>query len=328
MKRSIANLVISAVVLVGFLVLGVQGASAEKKYNLKMGHIQAPGSTMDKQAQKFKEVCETMSNGRLEITIYPASQLGKMPEILDGVSMGMIDLAFETISWLSQFNKDINFFGAPFLTETVEQITEHPHLQEVLDEVRVKNNIRVVALAGVRPKMNLWTKSKPVRTLEELQGVKLRVPPVKAYVDVWNGMGAIAVTIPFSELYMALAQNVVDGMVHNASQIKDQKFDELLKYATILNFKPVINAIMINEQKYQSLPPDLQKILVEATKQSGAYYDQLILTQEKQAWDEMKKAGLQVYEVDRGPWFKKANEVLRKTEENGGWSKGLLDTMN
>ena len=327
MKKFVISLIMCAFMVVGFLGLGTEAASAAA-IKLKLAHIQAAGSTLDKQSQKFKEICETQSGGKLQINIYPAAQLGKMPEILEGVSMGTIDLTFETISWLSQFNKDLNFFGAPFLVQDIKQITEHPALWKILDQIRVKNNIRVLALGGLRPQMHLWTRTKPVRTLEELQGVKLRVPPIKAYVDTWNGLGAIAVGIPFSELYMALAQNVVDGIVHNASQVKDQKFDELLKYATLLYFKPVINSIMMNERKYQSLTPDLQEIMVEATKKSGDYYDQLILTEEKKAWDAMEKEGLQVFEVDRDPWFNKARAVLRKSEENGSWSKGLLDTLN
>lgn len=325
MKKIVAVLMVSACVIVGFPILGAEVPAAAIR--LRLAHIQAPGSTMDKQAQKFKEVCELQSGGRLQIQVFPASQLGKIPEVLEGMSMGTIDMCYETISYLGQFNKDVDFFGAPFLVQDVRRITEHPELWKILDQVRVKNNIRVLALAGERPQMHLLTRTRPVRSLAELQGVKLRVPPTKPYVDTWNGLGAIAVAIPFSELYMALAQNVVDGIVHNASQVKDQKFDELLKYATLLSFKPVINSMMVGERKYQSLAPELQKILVEATIKSGEFYDQLVRGEEKKAWEDMKKAGLQVFEVDREPWFKKATEVLRKAEESGSWRKGLMDTL-
>jgi len=326
MRRIIAGLVVSVFMAVVFLSLGTGSASAAAT-KFRLAHINAAGSTLDKQAQKFKEIVESQSGGKIKVDVYPASQLGKMAEVLEGMSMGTIDLCFESYSWLFQFNKDLNFFGAPFLVQRVEEITEHPELWKILDQIRVKNNIRVLAMAGLRPQMHLWTRTKPVKTLEELQGVKIRVPPIKPYVDTWNGLGAIAVAIPFSELYMALAQNVVDGIVHNASQVKDQKFDELLKYATLLSFKPVINSIMMNEKKYQSLSPDLQKLMVEATKKSGEFYDQLVQTEEKKAWDAMEKAGLKVFKVDRDPWFKKAKEVLRKSEESGAWKKGLLDTL-
>lgn len=299
-----------------------------KQIVLKLGHINPPGGAIDKQSQKFKQLVEAKTDGQVRIDVYPASQLGKIREILEGISMGTVDMTVEGVGMLAHFDKDLNFFNAPFMYMNIEAFMVDPYLMEVLERIRKKTGIKMLSHNGVRPPFHLFTKTKPVQSLEELKGVKLRMPPVKAFVDVWNGLGAIAVAIPWSEVYMALSQNVVDGMAHNFLQIRDMKFYEQLNYATLLAFKPVVNAVWITDSKYKSFSPEIQKSLKEAAIESGEYFTELAVTENKKAREQLESAGIKVFTINKEPWFEKARAVHRKLEEGGAWSKGMLDKVN
>ncbi|GAJ15524.1 unnamed protein product, partial [marine sediment metagenome] len=206
MKRLVLIGPICLAVALGIFINEAQVADAAQTV-LKLGHITAPGGLLDKHAQRFKELVSTKSKGALRVDVYPAAQLGKMGKILEGLTMGTVDMALESLGFLSRFNKDINFYNLSFLWKTPQEIMHDNYLREVLEKIRKKNNIRTLAYNAVRPALHLWTYTKPVQSLDELKGMKLRVPPAKAYVACWNGLGAIAVAIPWSEVYMSRANS-------------------------------------------------------------------------------------------------------------------------
>lgn len=303
---------------------GVADANA---VTLTLGHKTAVDSTFDRQAQKFKELVESRTDGEVTIKIFPANQLGKQREQLEGVSVGSQDMFLEAVSTLSTFKEDMRFFGTPFVFDTVEQVVENEDFQRLLDEVREENNVRVLSVKGTRPPFQVWTRSEPIRSLDDLQGMKIRSVPTKAQVDVWNGLGATAVAVPWSEVYVALSQGVVDGMVHNVVQVVEENFHEQLRYVAKIDgpFASATNALFINETKFQSLSPEQQEIVSEAAIESGEYFQSLVDTELSEAWDTVRKAGIEVIEVDSQPWLEKARDIHQQMEDSGTWSKGLLE---
>ncbi len=276
-------------------------------------------------AQKFKEVVEAKSKGQVTVEIYPAGQLGQIREVLEGLSMGTVDVLFEGLSWMAQYDKDLNFYNQSFMFKDPQELIDSPHQAEILEKIRQNNGIRVLSYSAVMPAMQLWTRDKPVRTLEDLKGIKVRVPGVKAYIDMWSALGSTAVSVAWSEVYMALSQNVVAGIVHDPVKIRDEKFYEHLKYCTILDFKFSLSTIYIGDKKYQSLSPKIQKVLTGAAEEYADFFNTQIEQEKSEAWDEMKKAGIEIIEVDRDPWFETAHAVHKQMEEDGTWSSGLLE---
>jgi len=308
------------------VVLG-QWQSAGAKEALKLGHKTAVGGLMDRQANKFKELVEAKSGGKIQVDIYPANQLGKQRDQLEGVSAGYIDMFMEGVGSLAQFEKDMSFFSVDFMFKDLQGMINNPVFKEVLERVRKKNGIRTLAVEGSRPPFHVWTIKKPIRSLEDLRGVKFRALPIKASVDVWNGLGAIATMIPWDEVYMALSQGVLDGMTHNVVQVKDEKFYEKLKYVALVGIVSPgsTNALWINDARFASFSPELQKVLEVSAKEAGKYFTQMAEADEKAAWDIVKKAGVEQISVNRDPWYEKAATVHKKMEERGDWSKGLIE---
>jgi C4-dicarboxylate-binding protein DctP len=300
--------------------------SQEKPIVLKLAHINVAGGMIDKQAQKFAELVAARTKGRVKIDVYPASQLGNMTEQIEGVSMGSINIVLESETMLYVFQMDLQVYGVPFLM-TREIASTNPYLKELREKVRTSNNIRILPGQGWRPDFHLWTKKRIVKVPEDLQGMKIRKVQQKIQIDVWNGLGATAVPIPWGEVYMALAQGVVDGIDHNIVQIYEEKFYEQLKYCTLLDCLLVGQSVLVNEKLFSGLPADVQKAMNEASLEAANFFTDLAASLEGDAKKNMEKAGIQFVQGDRKVWVKQAAGIMQKLENEGVWSKGLLKKL-
>jgi tripartite ATP-independent transporter DctP family solute receptor len=298
----------------------------EKTVSLKLAHINVADGIIDKQAKRFAELVASKTKGRVKIDVYPASQLGNMTEMLEGVSLGTINMCLESEGMLLIFDKDYQIFQIPFLV-TKEIIAKNEFIKELRERVRMKNNIRVLSGQGWRPPFHLFTKKKEVRTPDELQGMKIRQVQSKVQIDVWNGLGATAVPIPWGEVYMALAQGLVNGMVHNVLQVYEEKFYEQLDYCTLLESLLVWQTVLINEKVFAGLSPDIQKAMNESAIEAGNYFTDLATSLEGDARKNMEKSGMKFIQADRKIWFNKALAVAKKLENEGSWAKGLLKNI-
>jgi TRAP-type transport system periplasmic protein len=290
---------------------------------LKLAHITAPGGMLDKRAQKFSELVSQKTGGKVKVEIFPAQQLGNIKEITQGISMGTIDMAQESESFMDAFDKDYAFFATPFLF-TRDEIRSAKYLDEVRDRVRVKTGIRTLPGVAFRPAIHLWTQKAQILKPEELKGIKLRVWQSKALVDTWNGLGATAVPLPWGEVYLSLSQKIVNGMMHNIVQIRDEKFFEQLNYCTKLDSMQLYDVTWINDKKFQALGPDIKKALSEASFESANWFVEFGQKLEAEAQAQVEKGGVKFSDGDRPAWVKKANAVHRNLESDGLWSKGLL----
>jgi TRAP-type C4-dicarboxylate transport system substrate-binding protein len=321
MKRVTGYTVLAVVAFTFLGVTTVLGQGAP--ITLRLAHINVAGGIIDKQAQKFADLVAAKTNGRVKINVYPAGQLGSVVEEIEGVSMGTIDMVLESDSFMQIFEKDYNIFGVPFLL-TRDEIIKSPFLAELRERARVSRGVRTLPGSGFRPPHQLWTQKRAVRVPEDLQGMKIRLWQQKIQIDMWNGLGASAVPIAWGELYMALAQGVVNGMVHNIVQVEEEKFYEQLNYCTLLNLLEVWQNVLVNEKVYAKLPPDIQNAMSQAATEAGAYFTNLAASAEGESKKRLEKAGIKFINGDRSAWVKKALPIARKLEDEGMWSKGLL----
>jgi len=323
--RKILSLMVAVTLAFGSFCYG-KAFGQEKQISLKLAHINVAEGILDKHAKKFAEVVASKTKGRVKVDVYPASQLGNMTEMLEGVSMGSINMCLESEGMLLIFEKDYQIFSAPFLI-TKDIVTKNEFLKEVRERVRAKNNIRVLSGQGWRPPFHLLTQKRGIKTPDELKGIKIRQVQSKVQIDVWNGLGATAVPIPWGEVYMALAQGVVNGMVHNILQVYEEKLYEQLNYCTLLDSLLVWQTVLINDKVYAGLSPDIQKAMNESAVEAGNYFTDLAVSSERDARKSLEKAGIKFIETDRKPWFNKALTVTRKLENDGAWAKGLLKNV-
>ncbi|MCD4719958.1 MAG: TRAP transporter substrate-binding protein [Desulfobacula sp.] len=312
---------------IGVMFFCVGTAFATESVVLKLAHITAPGGMLDKKAQKFAELVDKKSSGKVKIEIYPAQQLGNIKELLQGLSMGTIDIVQEAESFMDTFDKDYAIFGTPFMFSR-EELKTNAYIDEVRERVRKKTGIRTLPGFAFRPAFHLWTQKKQILTPDELNGIKLRVWQSKALVDSWNGLGATAVPLAWGDVYLSLSQKVVDGMVHNIVQVRDEKFYEQLDYCTKLDFMQLYDVTWISDSKWQTLTPEIQKILTQASEECANWFVSYGQGLEAEAQQTMEAAGIKFTDGDPVKWTSKAGSVHKELEKSGLWSKGLLKKLS
>lgn len=311
-----------------FFVVCLSSAEARaEQIVLKLAHITAPGGMLDMKAQKFAELVSEKTGGKVKIEIYPAQQLGNIKEILQGLSMGTIDIAQEAESFMDTFDKDYAIFGTPFMFSR-DELRNSKYIDVVRERVRKKTGIRTLPGFAFRPAFHLWTQNRQILTPDQLNGIKLRVWQSKALVDTWNGLGATAVPLAWGDVYLSLSQKVVNGMVHNIVQVRDEKFYEQLDYCTKLDFMQLYDVTWISDLKWQTLSPDIQKALTEASQECANWFVSYGQGLENEAQKQMEAAGIKFADGDRPKWTTKAASVHKQLEQSGLWSKGLLKKLN
>ncbi len=264
-------------------------------------------------AEHFKKVVEEKSGGELKVNIFPQAQLGGERDLAEGVRMGTIEMSSVAASNLAGFVPELQVFGVPFLFQTREQV------YSVLDGAVGKDLADIMLAKGFK-NLSIWevgfrnitNNVRPVKTPEDMKGLKIRVQESKIWIEFMKRLGAIATPIPFGELYTALQQKVVDGQENPVATIYSMKFYEVQKYLSLTGhtYEPAI--VIANPKWFNGLDPKHQAILVEAAAEAAAYQRATLAEMDKERFEIIKKAGVQVEENPDKEAFAKATEDLYK----------------
>ncbi len=265
---------------------------------LKLAHS-SPATTDDKleyACQKFKAFVEDKSNGAIKVTTYPASQLGQEREEIEGVQMGTIEMAALSTGPVPGLFPEIMLLDLPYMfpdRQAAYAFLDGPFGDKLRDMMVKKTGVRFLAFGenGFR----CFTGNKPLRKPEDFKGIKFRLMENPMHQAMVKEMGAIPATIPFGELYTALSQGVVDGQENPISLIQSMRFYEVQKHMTLDNhvFNPHI--LMINDDVYQSLSPELKAIMDEGAKLFADEEREFNQIQSEKGLKMMQEYGLEVY---------------------------------
>jgi TRAP-type C4-dicarboxylate transport system substrate-binding protein len=316
MKKSFVPFVI-VLSLVVFLATGkISNAQTTKPIDLKLSHFMAPMHNLhvDVFAPYAKEV-EEKTKGKVKITIYPGEALGKAKDQVDMVKTGVTDMAFIIHGYTAGRFPLSSVIELPFLVPSAKTGSR------VLWELHEKNYL-TQEYAGMKV-LSLWVHgpghvhmaNKPVRTLEDIKGLRLRSPgPMQT--NLLRDLGASPLTIPIPELYQAVQRGMADGCVAPFSVIIDFKLYELIKHHTTANMYVMTMALAINPKVFDSLPADVQKVMTDLagarmSEIAGASYDKY----DQLGMEAGKKAGAKFYTLtpeEQKKWMEKAKPVTDK----------------
>ncbi len=308
LRMAVSLTMAAAMVLATGCARGGSVDSAET-IELKLAHIYSTNSNEDKYFNEFKNRVEEETGGAVKIAIYPNSQLGSEAETMQQAVMGTVDMAFgEGSSWANAVNKpELGVFGLPYLCSDLDGQAA------IMRDVVLQEGTDMMVPTGVRPLFSFSgsirhaiLNTKPIYTLEDCKGVKMRVPEVSLFVDTWKNLGANPTTTPWSDVYTAISQGVVDGAEVDACTIVDSNLQEVTKYYSKTGHISTINILAINEAKWQSIPEEYQEIILAV----GAEVQEEQVAARKVADEEavkvMEDAGIVVNELDAGEYEKMA----------------------
>jgi C4-dicarboxylate-binding protein DctP len=297
MKRKLVVLVVLAL---GLAMTFAQGAKdqTEKVYRLKMAYTPTamdPSESPDVMfGDVFKKYVEAESSGKIIIDIYPGGQLGSAAETVQGVSSGAIELAVINISMLNNIYKPTMLLSIPGLFSSIEEcnaILNGEWGKGLFEDVKKVSGIRIMN-TGSNGFRHFTNNIREVRTMEDTKGITFRVMENPVSVKMVESMGARAVPMPGSEMYMAMKTKVVDGQENPILNIIQDKTYEVQKYLTLDGHMASIMAYIINDTVYSSMPENLKKIVLEGSRLATEAANDVIEKRNADGLDFLKTQGM------------------------------------
>ena len=281
------------------LALSLPGTARAEE--LKFAHNNAVGSYEDQAATEFARLVEEKSGGALTVTLYPAGQLGNAQEMIQGVRLGTIDLGMAGNPWLTGFNPVQNVLDIPFIFD------DSDHVYRVLDgevgdairESLEGHGLRTLAFweIGFR---NVINSERPVNSIEDLKGLKIRTTGNKAHIKAFELLGANPQPMPFGEVYLALQTHVIDGTEHPVTEVHAMKFNEVTDHLSLTMHAYTALPVFMNLSRWNALSDDARQAMAAAAEEATAFQRDLIAREAAARLDDLKAAGMNVVEdIDR-----------------------------
>lgn len=279
---------------------------------LKAGHSATNKEPYQLGLEAFGKKLKETTNGKFEVKVFPSCQLGSEKEMTEGLFLGNVDVATSATTVVTNFIPEFIVYNLPFLFNSDE------HFYKASDgapgkffvDACAKKGIRLLAIydAGVR---HIASK-KPVNSMKDLKGMKIRTMQSQIHIDAFNGFGAKATPMAFSEQFSALEQGVIDGVEASNTSCYNQQFYRPAPNWALVSWYRCVTAMMMSEKKFQSYPKDVQKAILEAAAYSAKVEREAYAKSESASLDAMKKAGVNITKPDVAPFKEVAQKVADK----------------
>src|SRR5213079_864064 len=247
-------------------------ASAQSPIVIKFSHVVATDTPKGKASEKFKELAEKYTGGKVKVEVYPNSQLYKDREELEALQLGAVQMLAPSVSKVGPVGvRKFEVFDLPYMFDderSRERVVEGPVGKGLFKLLEPKG---IVGLAYWFNGFKEFTANKPLRKLDDFKGLKIRIQSSKILEGEIKAFGAIPQVMAFSEVYTALQQGVVDGEENTPSNKYTQKMHEVQKHMTLSDHGVVMYAVIVNKKFWDALPADIRRSLVEAMAESTQY---------------------------------------------------------
>jgi C4-dicarboxylate-binding protein DctP len=267
-------------------------ASAQSPIILKFSHVVASNTPKGAAAEKFKELAEKYTGGKVKVEIYPNSTLYKDKEELEALQLGAVQMLAPSNSKFGPIGvREFEVFDLPYILPdltTLRKVTDGPLGAKLLKLLEPKG---MTGLAYWDNGFKQMTANKKLVTPDDYKGLKFRIQSSKVLEAQFRALGAIPQVMAFSEVYQALQTGVVDGEENTWSNIYTQKMHEVQKYATITNHGYIGYVVVVNKKFWDGLPADLRGQLEKAMKEATAFGNGQSAKENEDALEAIRKAG-------------------------------------
>lgn len=313
-----------AVAAAGLLGWGAPAADA-KPVTIKVAYENNPGEPIDKAMHYWKDLLAERSKGEITLDLYPSSQLGSKKDVTEQAMMGLNIITLSDVGFLVDFDQDLGILFGPYLTDDPQKlfkIYESDWFKKKDAELR-KKGIHIVMsnyLYGVRQILA----KKPIRTPDDMKGMKIRVPNNVMQIKAIEAMGATPTPMPLGEVYPALTQGLIDGVENPISVLYGQKLHEQAKYLSMVGYITNTSLWLGGEAFFETLPPEQVKMIHETAYETGLYSQKIVTELDNQMIGKMKEAGVTVIYPDIKPFKEKAKAVYTQFPK---WTPGLYEKI-
>jgi len=298
-------------------------AFGQDKFVMKIAHTEGIGTPITNAFDAWAKTMNEKSGGRIDAQHFPAAQLGGLAEALEGSRIGTIQATTAGPDSEEAIAPEIAAFGgAPGFIykseEHVDKVLQGELGQKCSDIARAKTGVEFVAY-GETGFRHILAK-RPIATLADLNGLKIRVPQLRIWVDFWSLLGASPTPLPYSEQYSALSTGIIDAIDSDVFSIVGFKFHEQAKNLTLTGHWFLPKAVRVNAAWLDSLPEDLRDLVRTSAKE--AFAEQRKINREKASatLEELKALGVQVQQLPAEELAKMEAQTAKLYDEFGSKS--------
>lgn len=289
----------------GALLMGALAAPVSAQQTLRLGHNISVTSPYHLAAENFGRLVAERTNNRLRVQVFPAGALGNERDMIEGAQLGTIDMVVTSSAAAGPFVPALRILDVPFLFRDpahARAVLDGPLGQELLATMPARN---LVGLAWGDIGFRHMTANKPLRTLDDIKGVKIRSQNNPVHMAAYRALGALPTFIGFNELYAALQTGVVDANEQPLSIHVASRFFEVQKHLTLTGHLVASAMFVVSPTAFNRLPPADQAILRAAAAESVAIMRRAADEQDRAGLGTLRERGMTVAETfDRAAFLK------------------------
>jgi tripartite ATP-independent transporter DctP family solute receptor len=292
MKRLFIKTVIAALAVSAF------GLAQAQTRTIKFANQNAKGHPIVLGMEKFAQLVDAKSGGKLKVNVFPGGALGSDQANVSALQGGTLEMASMNSGIFASLVKDFEIYDFPFLfanPKEADAVVDGPFGQSLHAKLQDKG---IVGLAYYELGFRQLTNGKrPINKVEDIAGLKLRVIPNPINIDWVSALGANPTPLPFPELYAALEQGAVDGQENPLPTIQGAKLNEVQKYLTLTNHQYNPQSVVISKKFWDTLSADEKKVVQDAALESAKYQREQSRALAAGILENLKKGGMQVTEL-------------------------------
>jgi TRAP-type transport system periplasmic protein len=314
--------------VLGLLAGPVSAQQPAKQYIFKLGSTGGVGGVEAALGDEIKQAVEFISMGRVKVEYHPASQLGSAEEMLNGVMTGDIQGLIEEVTVFEEACPSLKVFGMPYIVTDpmiVRKVINGPLGQKFSEEMIKRSGMRILGIAIKEPRQ--LTTKKPIQSMADLKGLKIRVMNVPSSVDLWKSLGTNPTPMAFSEVYTSLATNVIEAQENPVDVIADNKLYEVQKFVTETAHIQANSMVVVNNKWFTSLPPDVQKAVKEGVDIATEFNTRIHMIRGQATRAFLREKGMTVSKIDVKP-FMAASQGVHKGYVGKFFSQELYDQIH
>ncbi len=295
---------------------------------LTFGGSDAIGSILDRQNLRFTACVNDKAVGKLKVNFIQGEQLGSDVQVIEQMMQGSVQLYGDVLDWYANWVKDYSILAWGFTfrdADHMQKFLDSPTYAAMAEKLRKEQGLRILAAAPTQPRI-LFTK-KPIASLSDLNGIKMRVPEIKTYLTLWETLGTRPSRLAWGEIYLGLKTGVVEAAEGPISSAYSAKFHEAAPYVTRTDHLMSSAHITINEKAYSALPADMQKLLTDCAVDAVQNTRKAAQQETEDVIRKMAAEGAKVSTIDKRPIQQRAKEGVVMMEKDGAWTPGLWDQI-
>jgi len=306
-------------------------AYAQAPIVIKFSHVVATDTPKGKGAERFKELAEKSTNGRVKVEVYPNSTLYKDKEEMEALQLGAVQMLAPSLAKFGPLGvKEFEVFDLPYIfpsKDVLYRVTEGPVGKSLFQKLEPKG---ITGLAYWDNGFKVMSANKPLHHPADFKGLKMRIQSSKVLDAQMRALGANPQVMAFSEVYQALQTGVVDGTENPPSNLYTQKMNEVQSHVTMSNHGYLGYAVIVNKKFWDGLPADIRTALETSMKEATKYANAIAQQENDAAMEAVKKTGkTTVYELtdaEKAEWRKALAPVQKQMASRIG--KDLIESVN